>query len=260
MMPSVYSHKQIIRALRSRAKYHLGAYPRFIPGSTLRRATFGTSVQKAIRKKESGPAVRRALAQAALSDELIIKINPERLCGILPDVYRGANIKIWFVVPGNWDRNPFPMSEHQTYRRMADLVREADVRQSKSYKEMQALEASGAALPRRVAKLGNGTIEGYFANYRVLVDTIRKTQTIPSFGEGDGDRYVGVAIGRNGELLQHQKGHHRAFLSQLLPCRSMEVKVLAAHPQWISDVIADSRLSCADAIGRAIARLADKEA
>jgi hypothetical protein len=80
-----------------------------------------------------------------------------------------------------------------------------------------------------------------------------QTNSIPNFGNKDKDRYIGIAIGREGQIIQQQKGHHRSIIAQFVPCDTMEAKVLAVHPLWVKKVAV--RGTFADAIKDGIARL-----
>lgn len=77
-----------------------------------------------------------------------------------------------------------------------------------------------------------GDVDAYYRFYRTLADKIRCDRSIPNYGNKDKDRYIGVAIGRNGQLLHSQKGHHRLALAQLLGCAEVEAKVMAVHSDW----------------------------
>ena len=236
-------------------------YVGYMPRPLVKRALFGTAVLRAIRA--SKPAVWRPLAEAALGDALVVKISPKRIAGIMPYTLafggEPTETRWWFVLPGDWDINPTHLADHETYPRMRDLL-SGDLRQSATYKELTALQLEGK-LPDRIKKLGRtkkmgrkiGTVDGYFDYYRALADKIAEGRSIPNFGPSDGDRYVGVAIGRDGQIIQHQKGHHRAIIAQFVPCDAMEARVLAVHPLWVKKL--SSRLAFADAITDGIALL-----
>lgn len=228
-------------------------YAGYIPRPVLQRLLFGTAVFRAIR--ESKPAVWRPLATAALGDALIVKTSPKRIMGYIPDTlpFDGEEVEThsWFVLPGDWDINPKRLEEHESYPRMRALL-SGDLDQTVSYKELITQEERGE-LPSRVKKLGDGTVKGYFSYYRALADKIAETRSVPNFGDKDKDKHIGIAIGRHGQIVHQQKGHHRAIIAQFVPCDTMEAKILAVHPLWVKKVT--GRGSFADAIKDGIALL-----
>ena len=233
-------------------------YARYIPGPVLQRTLFGTAMFRAIRATR--PALWRPLAEAVLGDTLVVKAAPRRIIGIMPEVlaFDGGEVETnrWFVIPGDWDVNPMRFEDHKTYPRMRDLLSE-DWKQSASYRELIALQLEGK-LPDRVKKIGRtnktgqkvSTVDAYFNYYHELADKMAKTRAIPNLGADDKDRYIGIAIGRDGQIVQQQRGHHRAIIAQFVACEVMEAKVLAVHPLWVK------RLGCRmDAIKNGLTRL-----
>jgi hypothetical protein len=228
-------------------------YAGYIPRPALQRVVFGTAVSRAIRS--SKPAVWRPLAEAALGDALIVRTSPKRIIGHLPDTLPFDSEEVethsWFVLPGDWDINPKRLEEHESYPRMRALL-SRDSYQTALYKELIAQEERGD-LPSRVKKIGDGTVKGYFDYYRALAAKMAETRSVPNLGVKDKDKYIGIAIGRDGQIIHQQKGHHRAIIAQFVPCDTMEAKVLAVHPLWVKAVLV--RGSFVEAIKNGIARL-----
>ena len=263
-MRKISAYSTLGGAVRARARRHFNTIEKVIPNYVLRRVVLGSGVKNSL-KDFSRPRVWRPLAEAALGDELLIQVDPKSIVGYVDEnvCIHGVDTetKLWFVLPGEWDRDlRRPLKGHPSYARMADLVAHDDVRESESYKSLSLLHAKGEAPKRMVKMTTEGGIEGYFDFYRALADKIKETGQMPNFGVADKDRHVGLAIGRNGEFLQHQKGHHRTALAQLIPCAKMEAKVLAVHPLWLRRLLRKSELRKsgppADVIVRGIASLA----
>jgi hypothetical protein len=227
-------------------------YAGYMPRPVL-KCIFGTAVFRAIRGEK--PAVWRPLAEAVLGDALLVRTSPKRIAGIMPFAltFDGEQVETsrWFVLPGDWDLYPLRLEDHETYPRMRDLL-SGDLRHSASYKELSAQEIEGK-LPARVKKRGGGTVDGYFDYYRSLADKMTEMRAVPNLGANDKDKYIGIALGRDGQIIQQQKGHHRSIIAQFVPCDKMEAKVLAVHPLWVKRL--DRNLAFGDAIKDGIARL-----
>lgn len=213
-----------------------------------------------------GPCIRlgvawRSLVEIVMGDELVVEIDPQRIVGFLGHLVasggRQRDIRSMFIVPGDWDVHPLSPETHPTYRRMADLVEFSDYRASPSYQEL----LNSQKLPRRVKKVGrkfgDGTADDYFEFYRRLAETIKAEGRIPDYGASDKDKYIGLAIGRDGQILQFQKGRHRIALARLLHCPKVSGKVLAVHPQWFDNLRRGTNLPPAKALATGVARLAE---
>lgn len=246
------------RAINTRAQSCFEAISGVIPGNSLRRL-FDARVSRALRTLR--PSVWRPVAEAVLAEALLVQLSPSRINGLLEDVVlvdgRPILTKTCFILPGDWDLNPVPLEQHQAFDRMKDVAAFEDFRDTESYKHLQRLQQVGE-LPPRVTKYGDGTIEGYFEFYRDLATRMRANKAVPNFGPSDTDRCVGLAVGRSGKILLHQKGHHRAMLGQFIQCDTMEAKVLVVHPRWVRKLVNSTGLAPANAIVCGITGLANQ--
>ena len=230
-------------------------YQHLLPRPILRQVLFSSMVKRAVRSDVA--AVWRPIVEAALVDQLEIVVEPKSIIGWLPETMdiKGLEVetKWWFVLPGSWENDARPFEDHETYAPMRDLVTAPDLKQSPSYLSLIEQQTGGMA-PSRVTKV-DGTVDGYFSFYKALAQKMRETSAVPDFGENDKDRHIGVAVGPNGQLYHHQKGHHRVMLSKLLHLSEIRVQVRAVHPQWVAGIMRGSKHSYADAIAIGISRL-----
>jgi len=222
------------------------------------------SLDRALRDRIVYPAVRSSLVTRLLGDELIIKVSPHRIRGKLGkylQVTEDCTVRCppWYIFPGNWDIHPLSLEQAPTYRRMLWLIEYRDAyRQSPEYAELadeiaansKSLVRKGVCIPSKASSL-----DDYFERYLGLLKLIERSRKIPNHGPADVDRHIGVAVGRNGELLLFKKGHHRIALAQMLNCGLIDAKVLGAHPLWLRERMAGSVRRPAQALAACIRSL-----
>jgi len=233
-----------------------------LPQPVLRHGIFDPLSRMALRREAGDVAVWWPIAEAALGDDLVVIVDPRKLVGHLPKMLRlhgkVMDTRDWFIVPGAWDLQPVPLEKYVTHIVMAEMVAAQDYRMTRTYADLQAQKNSGS-LPKRVVKAMEafGGIDGYFERYSELARIMRESGEVPNFGKEDKDRFIGLAVGRDGQLLHSQKGHHRVALARLLPCPRMEAKVRAVHPSWLREQVKRTGLSPAKAVKAGVAGLAD---
>lgn len=128
---------------------------RVVPQSLL-RLTFDIGLKKAVLAKSSYPALRRPLAATCFGNALVRSIDPRGIVGLLEDwlPFGGQEIDVraWFVMPGDWDICPKPLSDHPSYQRMVDIASGMPLAEMPTYRELKERETRGELIPQRVAK------------------------------------------------------------------------------------------------------------
>jgi hypothetical protein len=135
-------------------------------------------------------------------------------------------------LPGDWDRRAVPVSETTLYRGLRERF-------------VEGLAWEDTVLhPGRYRKRCPGEPDRYrrysperFAARGAFLDRLYRdmaTNGYRSYREVGGvfEREMGVAVGRDGQLIRNTGGLHRLILSQLLELPRVPVRVVAVHEEW----------------------------
>lgn len=209
------------------------------------------------------PDVRMAIDPRVISRTLRTSFHPgffrvlDHAPSRLMPLFKSLRITGFCVAPGDWTPNMLRLEEHPTwtyashalaYSRTGD---EAHVEAAWSFGR-SAREGHAASLGRfrRIDEFvkvstADWTIDEarqYLTRVAGLSRIIEETQAIPGSrmlgGEsGRVDEDIGIAIGRNGEILHFRKGHHRIMLARQMNLPSLRVAVNIVHSKWLQNAL-----------------------
>lgn len=227
-------------------------------GSPAFPAGFRRALRSAALSREveaGGFAVPALWARAVFGERLNSMVDPARLENYAPGymLYRGQvqPLKWFFVGGGDWDRTGTAVKAARagaeievvfTYR---ERFRDAPLFEA----YVKRAEAGQAYKHRRTYLDSREKVEAFF---QCFLDLLMSIERDGYRGEEAGDRPVGVAIGRSGELLHHRFGHHRIAIARALKIQRVPAGVTFVHQEWLRRVMAGSdkplEIAVADAI------------
>ena len=160
-----------------------------------------------------------------------------------------------FIWSGEWDRNLIPIEEHEKFVVIKELFTDnKDYHNTQFYSLAVNQMLKGDPLKRGNMKLDSAkSINLYFKKYNKLFNDIKNNGFDLNLAPE-----VGVAIGRDGELIHFRQGHHTFAIAKILGIENVIVRIRAVHSIWLSDQIkGSSRLFILGAIRRGFKKLSE---
>lgn len=263
-MPDAQEQGPRERAARAVVRRAVGT---FAPGlfELLRSGPLDEGCLGLARRRYVPPLVARGFFGERL---LLPRISPARLGRGIPnylpledgkDAYSTALFSS-FVWDGRWDLEAGPFDEQEKARRMRSLVevvqRGGDFRDSAAYAELVAAAEARVPKRHRVLLHTRENIDAYCRSRIALIrDLARHGYRTRAEREGVG-REIGVAIGRNGELLHARDGRHRAGAARALGLDEIVVEIRFVHLGFVREAARRYRGPVAFAVARALADVA----
>jgi len=172
-------------------------------------------------------------------DDLSLSPDPNSITGYVSKRAASGNkifrTKFYFIATGSWDIHPDLFDRHETAIEMKDLLDcNGEFSKSESYKKR--IDEMNAGAPRKHRGIyldSTEKINAYYTRYLRIIDSMRQHGYKPQKSLRGSDVEIGVAIGRNGELLCIRKGHHRLAIAKSLGLERVAVSVRLIHHEWL---------------------------
>ena len=182
-----------------------------------------------------------------------------KLCGFnystrqLKDMKKGLQLKAFCVAGGNWTRHLRHLQDHETWFYVSHALAyartghpsEIDAFWHHGLKEARSRYVE-ESLKIRSETWTKADAAQYMERIIKLANVIQNGERLPRSDElaqlsGRRDDEVGIAIGRDGELLHFRKGHHRMALAKQLGILQLDVELHLVHSDWLRNVMGVSR-------------------
>lgn len=188
--------------------------------------------------------IDQAHAHAEMGETLVFRVNPSVINKLIKKECRVGNDWLqqkpffdFFVIGGDWDREYSWVSEDRNFKEMGQLLKyRENFRESEAY--AKCVEEFLAGCPQ---KGKDGTlfssleeIDEAFRHYLDLIGSMEAGgyQPVLQTAKKEGERHIGVAITRDGELFHFRTGHHRLAIAKQLGLSSVYVHVHCVHSEW----------------------------
>jgi hypothetical protein len=215
--------------------------------------------------------VDQSYAHAQLGTDLVFQVNPATIkklikkeCRVGSDWLQQKPFFDYFVIGGDWDRDYSWVAEDRNYIEMGELLAcRENFRSSDAYSRCVAELLEGH--PQK-GKDGTpfesvGEIDEAFRHYLALITSMETRGYLPTLDttKAEGERHIGVAIARDGELFHFRTGHHRLAIARQLGLSSALVQVHCVHSEWANKAVRERGGDELQAIRQAIGTLAKEQ-
>lgn len=210
------------------------------------------------RDSRPSPYLPLSLAQNYFDDALTIEVDPRRVSHRVPYSFRETqrSFGLRFVWQGEWDVEAELLDDDPRFIDMSELASNHIYRTTRAYRRMSAAAEDGHPESRqRIALNSTDAIDEYFEDKVRLLHSLRSMGYKSQAQLGQSGDEIGIAVGRNGELIKYFHGHHRVALSKVLGLDSITVTVGMVHHMWIQKCCTAYGGDPVEAIRKGLARL-----
>ena len=158
---------------------------------------------------------------------------------------KGFQLKAFCIAGGNWISQLRRLEDHETWPYISHALAHMRTQDPQHVDAVwkQGLEQGRSRYVEENAKISSEEWERaeaaqYMERIAKLAALIQDRNRLPGSDElarlsGRKDDEVGIAIGRDGELLHFRKGHHRMILAKQLGTALIDVEVHVVHADWL---------------------------
>ena len=180
--------------------------------------------------------VPMSVAVGYFKDALTMELDPRQISRRVPYAFREIqhDFKPCFVWNGDWDVEAESIDDDPRFIDMSELASNESYQKTRAYTRMVIAAREGRPEWRqRVVLRSVREIEEYFESKVRLLASLRSAGYKSQAELGRRGDEIGIAVGRNGELLKYFQGHHRLALSKVIGLDSVTVTVQMVHTMWV---------------------------
>lgn len=177
-----------------------------------------------------------SLALSCFKDALTMDVDPRQISRRVPYPFRATqrDFSPFFVWNGDWDVEAEWIDDDQRFTDMSELASNGVYRTTPAYTRMVIAATEGRPEWRQKVLLRSvREIDEYFESKVRLLASLRSAGYQSQAQLARRGDEIGIAVGRNGELLKYFHGHHRLALSKEIGLDSVTVTVQMVHHMWI---------------------------
>lgn len=189
----------------------------------------------------------RRCVENYLGDRLALSLNPDHIkyhvsmTRSFRSRRTGSKAKHVFIWPGDWDLETFPFDDNPRYLFINDIWQHReDLSQSQAYVRLVERIREGKPFTSHHKGILLNSEEKVALYLQRYISYMRDMQD-RGFDRNKGKDSLGVAIGRDGDILKTNRGLHRLAMAKVLGIDEISVSIKAVHEEWWRENITKNR-------------------